>query len=417
MPIDRLAIPLSVNPARQQLWRAIGLSSSLILSVLTGLILDRAWHFRTSASIWPTTATSEIRLITTDRITSIVEQTFAGVPAIAATPWDLAEAITWSKREFLLYSDGNRIIGFTVDGEVPTNVSANLKLWNLKTTSFANKTLITSAETPVLDQNERHLDPWLLFPRFDGSVAIKSSNDERIRRLPFRFSKHNDLIFPLNSTPFIAPRAPALAASTELLGAFRVPARVFSNNSLAVIPSNFPGLQILKHITANQDLDVMIGQDSLGPAFVLALTSPNLSLEELGALATEAANLQSLSTSGLTIEGLPDSLEIRANPNVITELNTSDGITTATATAPTGEMFRLTQANNQLIFSNRPSIIDAATTEYPASCLKHPQGFIAPQALKQLLLAPINLNNHDLVTHLQLASQVAYRKNTLKICW
>lgn len=415
MPADRLAIPLQVNPARQKFWRAVGFMSLLLGAIALGYLIDRVIHYRTSPQRWPTEANLEIRLIKTPRITNNVRVAFTGVQALPGTPWDIPEALTWSKREFILYSNGQEIIGLRVDGDIPESVIGGLQQWGWQTIPVGQRTLIVRSNSQAPGPTERHLNTWLTLPIFDGNVTLKDGKD--IHGIPFRFSSPTSLDFPLNTRAFTPTNRLTLSADTQLTGSFALSPDLSEALLPKTVPATFPGLSNLGQKASIHGLDVLLGTDKLGAAFAFAMPNANFSLEELGEIATEGASLQNLSTVALTSEDLPTSTEIRGTDKIAVNVSNNNGLAVAIAKTSDGNVFRLTQSATTTIVSNRETFIGLESAKYTGSCLKKPQGYLSPKALSAQLPGLPSSAHHDLVGHLLELEEIAYRKNWLRICW
>lgn len=413
---DRLAIPLYTNPARQKLWRAIGFLVMVGVSILLGYLLDRALHTRASAQRWPAQATTQIRLIKTPRSTQLVEQDFGSLQLLPGTPWSLSEALSWSKREFIVYTNADEVIGLSVDGNVPSSVYASLDNLGWQSLKEGRHTLIIPSAAGGLSDAISRTNFWLLWPAFAGDISLKQPG-QTSASIPFHISAKHHLDFPVNMEAFIPKTQLTLPEGAELSGSFTLPPSLAGAWIPKTIPHTFPGLQLLSDHTATSSLDILIGQDDFGPAFVLAANTTDLTLDELGKIATEGLGSQNLSTTVLTIDDLPDSLEIRSPSQINVELDNSDGLEVAVAEDVNGQIFRLTQSSNQLLVSNRAPVIGLVSTAYTSECLRHPAGYLKPAQLLDQLTPDLVFQGQTLFTQLQAAREIAFRKNHLRICW
>jgi|GEM_PF-2670688 len=413
---DRLAIPLNSNPARQKLWRAVGFLGLALGAIVLGYVIDRMIHFRSLPQRWPAEANLELRLIKTPRTIRLVEEGFAGVQALPGTPWDISDALAWSKREFILYSDGESVIGMVIDGKMPEETLASLQTWGWSSVAVGRRTLVIREDSAEPAAARRHMNFWLTLPVFDGSVTIKDSTGHA-SGLPFRFSSATSLDFRVNMGSFTPATKLSLPIGTKLLGSFALPEDLSGAFLPSSVPATFPGLQLLSRQAKQAPIDVLLGNDTLGPAFVLAMPTAGLTLEELGAIATEGASLQDLSTTALTTEGLSTSTEIRSSANIDVNLNNENGLLVAIAQNPAGQTFRLTQSGTQLIVSNRSTNIGLELAEYSGSCLRKPAGFLAPSTLSTTMPSLNFSQGYHIINHLLQADEIAYRKNWLRICW
>jgi hypothetical protein len=416
MPFDRLAIPMSHNPARQKLWRAVGFFGIVLVAILLGYLIDRAIYYRSSPQRWPEGANVELRLIKTPRINRLVDQGFAGVQALPGAPWELSEALSWSDREFVIYADKDGVVGLVIDGDLPEDVLASLANWGWASMNVGRRTLIVPQNASEPGPTERHINLWLSLPIFDGTVMLKTADND-IQGLPFRFSSPTSLDFPVNMTEFIPKASLTLPSEATLIGSFAL-SPSFSEAFLpGSIPASFPGLQDLSEQAKAGSIDLLLGTDEAGMAFVLGMPNTRLSLEELGAIATEGISLQTLSTTALTTEGLSTSSEIRSLADISVNVSNNDGIDIATAGGPDQELFRLTQSSSQLIVSNREPIIGLTSATYSQSCLKGAQGFIRPNDLSLQVPGLNQTTNGGIFDQVVRADEIAFRKNWLRICW
>ncbi len=407
---------MQTNPARQKFWRAVGLGTFLLTAVLLGYSIDRAIHYRSSAEHWPISASFRARVIKTPRISKQVTETFAGVQALPGTPWDLPTALSWSKRELLVFSDGEKVVGLSVDGQLPDEVYSSLVNWGWTSHVIGRKTIIVANNTQIAESFEHHRNIWLLLPIFDGDLVVKQGNQSTIN-LPYRFSAGRSLDFPVKTEAFTPSVALAMPSDTEFIGSFALPNTLFSLFLPTSVSASFPGLQTLTTGLGSESIDILLGQDEQGMAFAAAIKSPHLTLEQLGAIATEGVSLQNLSTTALTIDTLPNSLEIRGEGNIDVQLNNTDGIDLAIASTTNQSIFRLTQSSEQLILSNRETVIGPISAKYSGNCLRKPRGFLKPQALHEQLAGLNSTTARDVVTYIGESEEVAFSKNWLRICW
>lgn len=416
MIADRLSIPLNENPARQKFWRAVRFLVLLVGTVILGYLIDRAIHYRSSPQRWPAEANLEIRLIKTPRTIRLVEDGFAHIQALPGAPWSFSEVLHWSKREFVVYANDEQVIGLVVDGDIPAESLASLPDWGWKTVRVGTHTLIIAAASLDPSSVERNYNLWLTLPLFNGSLTLKDVNLET-QALPFRLSSATSLDFPVSTKAFIPKSKLILPSETELIGAFSLPAEL----STALLPTgvseSFPGLKNLSAQASKQGLDIVLGQDTRGVAFVLSIPSTGLSLEELGEIVTEGAALQNLSTSVLTNNNLPASTEIRNLGDIVVDVGNNDGLAVATAKTVAGDVFRLTQSGNQLIASNREPTIGLTAAKYNGTCMQNPDGFLYPNHLFKTLPGLQNAPDNTLITYLSQAKEVSFRKHWLRICW
>jgi hypothetical protein len=422
MSVPRLAIPLYESATSKRWGKFIYRVCLLITVCVIGFSLDRAWHYRSTNTVWPSTAEIAIRLIKTPELNKTINQVFADVQALPGTPWSLTEAYSWSRREFVLYTDSKDVIGLKVDGYVPEQTLLSLSDWGWKYKNINHQqTLIYKANLDNATSTIKSPTTWwLLWPNFHGAISIKTP--DRIRSVPIKFTNSHALDILADVNPFIPEGNLDLGDDTQLVGSLALPADWQSVLLPAVIPETFPGLQTLQTAMQNKPLDVMIGKDQQGLTFILAMPSPQFSLEELGAIATEGAGIQDLSTTELPINENETALEIRTQNEVTVNLSNNFALLVANAKTAEGKIFRLTQSSDQLIISNREPYIGLDSAKYPDTCLANPRGFIAPQALvftpEMQSEASINtLQGASLSTKLERAKQFAYRKHRLRICW
>lgn len=417
MPADRLAIPLHENPARQKFWRAVGFFGLLVGAVILGYFVDRAIHYRSSSQRWPHEANLEVRLIKTPRTTKLVNEGYSAVQALPGTPWSIAEALSWSRREFILYFDNETVVGMAIDGDLPEETHSALQLWGWETVAVGKRTLIIQTGDAEPNTGEKNTNIWLTIPIFDGGVTMKSPNNDKAQSVPFRLSSAYSLDFPVNTEAFISKSNLALPSDTVLTGSFTLPAD-FSDSLLPEsVPASFPGLQTLGRQASLSGVDVLIGQDSIGTAFVMAMPLTGLSLEEMGEIVTEGVSLQNLSTFALTSGDLPTRLEIRGADEVTVDVSNNDGIAVAVAKTAEGDIFRLTQTRQQLILSNREPVIGLSSATYTGTCLKRPDGFLSPATLLSNLPLQPRTHGYSITDHVRNAREVAYQKNWLRVCW
>lgn len=416
MPFERLAIPLYTNPARQKFWRAVGLFGLITTAVILGYGLDRAVHYRSSTEHWPTDAVMSVRVIKTPRTIKLIENNLGETQLLPGGPWDITEALTWSKREFIVYTDADTVIGVKVDGKLSIETESALVTWGWKPIHFGSHTLIVKTDAAEPLPATHHVNLWLTLPIFDGSLTLAQA-DNHFQSIPYRFSSAHSLDFPVNMEKFIPTSRLALTESTNLLGSFKLS----SAETAAFLPTNvsgsFPGLQLLEANALTNGFDLLLGVDDTGPAFTASTSPTKFSLEDLGAIATEGLSLQNLSTSVLTSDDFPTSLEIRSSAAITVDVNTADNLASAVAKNGSGQLFRLTQSQTQLILSNRPTVIGLNSAELSNTCLNHPAGFIKPHALSELVPNLSTTLGHGLAERLMTADQIAFRKNRLRICW
>lgn len=415
MPFDRLAIPLSTNPTRQKFWRVVGLLVMIVTCAGIGFGLDRMWHYRSSTARWPSEATLEFRVIKTPRTTNLVQDQFGSTQALPGAPWTITEAMTWSKREFNLYADANKVVGLRVDGQIPNAIQAALPSWGWQTTKTGQQTLIYKINANEPLPSARHTNSWLLIPYFDGAVTVLSANAE-VKSLPFHLS-HSGLTLPVNMEQHIPTTNLALPEETSLLGSFALSAEESGTFFPQNISATFPGLESLSRTSLQDGVDLLLGVDDTGLAFLAAGKTTNLDLEQLGAIATEGLALQNLSTTALTSDDFAHVTEIRSSGDISVDVNTNNDLSTAVAKNATGEVFRLTQSPANLIISNRPTNIGVRQAKYNSTCLKRAAGFIKPIELLTQVPTLAGTLGSSPEAKLMHASEIAFRKHWLKICW
>ena len=357
----------------------------------------------------------EIRLIKTPRTERLVAHDLGDLQALPGTPWSLNDAMSWSKREFIIYADANDVVGLSVDGKLPKNVYTSVANYGWRIIDDGRKTLIVAQLDNPLPA-ERHNNLWLTLPLFDGAVMLRTANNE-VARLPFHLSNNHNVSFPLDMRAFIPSRSLALSNETEILGSFALPGGLADAFLPANVAMTFPGLRLLSEQTSPAGIDLLLGQDAAGVALALATTATKLTLEELGEIASEGIGTQNLSTLALTIDGLPTSLEIRNQDQIDVTLDNSGGLNVAVAKNSTGQLFRLTQSADQLIVSNRAPVIGLISAKNLSRCLHKPAGFIRPRALAENASLQSETSSQTLFGRLQGANEIAFKKNRLRICW
>lgn len=412
---DRLAIPLSTDPTRQKIWRVVGLLMTVLVCFSVSFLIDRLWHYRSTAARWPAEATLEFRVIKTPRTVRLVEEQFGDSQALPGAPWAIIEALTWSKREFSIYADAGSIVGLRVDGEVPASVQSAFTNWGWQMLTYGNQTLIyrLGAADPL--PSAHHTNFWLTVPYFDGTFTALSTNSQA-KTLPFHMSQ-DGLMLPVNMEHYIPTANLALPEDTQLLGFFALS----SDEIGAFLPQNisatFPGLQLLNQASLHSGINLLLGIDKTGLAFLAAGQATNFDLEQLGAIATEGAALQSLSTTALTYEEFSNITEIRSANDIGVDVNANDDLSSAIAKNTNGEIFRLTQSDTALILSNRPTFIGVQKANYSSPCLKHAAGFIKPAAILGQVPTLSSAIQSTSEAELMNATEIAFRKHWLKICW
>lgn len=417
MLTERLAIPLRDNPARQKFWRAVRLLGLVIFVIIIGYLIDRTTHYRTSSQRWPQTATLEARIIKTPRITKLVRDGLSDVQALNGAPWSLSEVLNWSKRELVLYSDGLETLGLVVDGTIPEAVVANLSEWGYTSMSIdKRRTLIIRSGAALNEKAKRNVNFWLTLPIFDGALTLKNA-DNTYRSLPFRFSSANSLDFLIGTQKYTPKIGLKLPTDTQLISTFTLPADLANKSNFVAIPAAFPGLQKLHQQSKAKDIEFLLGQDALGLAFVLAIPSTNLSLEELSQIAIEGAGLGHLSTSVLTNDLRLTNLEIRSNDDINLDISHETDMKVVRATTTTGLIFRLTQTTSQLIISNREPSIGVDFAKYSGNCLHKPMGFLSITALNDGFLKPLAHGQTSLSAFVASSKDIAYRGHKLRLCW
>ncbi|HRH31738.1 MAG TPA: hypothetical protein PLK06_00225 [bacterium] len=416
MSRERLAIPLSTNPTRQKFWRVVGLLILATVCLTLGLLIDRMWHYRSTAAQWPANATAELRIIKTPRTSTLVENQFGNATQVLpGSPWTITEAMAWSAREFNLYVNTNEIVGVRVDGDIPSDVQSALKNWGWKTLVYRQQTLIYRDDAADPLPAARHVNPWLTIPYFNGTYTTISAGG-KATSLPIHISP-TGVTLPVNMERFIPTATLTLPEDTEIVGSFSIP----KEESRAFFPQNisaaFPGLQLLNETSLQSGFDLLLGIDNAGLAFLAAGKATNFNLEQLGAIATEGVALQNLSTTALTSDDFTNVTEIRSTGDASVDVNADNSLSSAVAKNSSGDVFRLTQSPTGLIISNRPTNIGKKQMGYNSTCLKHASGFIKPlNLLTQIPTLEGTLGNSPSAKIMH-ANEIAFRKHWLKICW
>ncbi len=413
---DRLAIPLNPQSRRQHWRRALKLIGGVALVATLGYLADRAIHLRASPQRWPTNANLEFRLIKTPQTVRFANTYLTGTQGLLGTPWDMAQLLDWSKRELVIYTDNQAVVGMVIDGDLPPDVWTSLSNWGWAPIALGQRTLLLPAGSNEPGQFERHINPWFKLPGFNGTFTIKDTSNQAYG-VPFRLSSRGQLDVALNMSRFIPSTRLVLGSDVQLTGSFFLPPHLSTVFLPNVSSANFPGLQQLSHQAQTSGLTVLIGHDAIGTAMVLSMPSPDWSLETLGAIATEGASLQSLSTTVLTNDRLITGTEIRSATTAQVHVTNNEGLLTATANTSDKQLFRLTQSSAQLIVSNREAIIGLTPAINVDICLRNPNGFLHPQ---QLMLNLPDLQTGlggDLFHFLYQADTLAFRKHRLRICW
>lgn len=416
MPIDRLAIPMQTNQARQNFWRALGLCLLLGLLIATGFMLERAMHFRSVPERWPADATSEIRVIKSVRAQKFVTTSLAGVQALPNSPWQFSEAWDWSDRQLIIYTNANEVVGLTVDGQIPTDTLQSLADWGWQVNATGQRSLITRQNSAEPLPAKRRLSPWLTWPGFDGAITVKNPAGE-FQQTVFSYASAENLDIYLPMSDFLPTHSLSLSENSQPLGYFTLPNSLLSKTQPFELAANFPGLNLLSHKASLASITLLLGLDEEQLTFTAATNSLGLSLEELGAIANEALSLQNLSTTELTINDLPTSLELRNLGEINISINTDNDIQNVVATDQADNLFRITQTTEQTILSNRPHVIAPIQNKLSNSCLPQARGFIRPSTLQTLLSDFERSEGLDLISHLSHSQEVAFRKNKLRICW
>lgn len=415
MIATRLAIPLSVNPARQQLWRAIGAVSLTLGCLLLGYLLNRAILTRSSAHSWPVTATAEIRVIKTPQTATLLQAQFGHYQLLPGTPWTVSDALSWTQRELIVFIQNDAIIGLSVDGKLPESVYASLDNFDLSASQTGQRTHLLPNHTVLSDHKLWHTSFWLLWPVFDGEVVTRYS--DQIVSLPFSLNtdqfdlRVNMAAYSPSSHHLVLPE------NTRHLGSFTLPSTLTTALIPATPNANFPGLQLLAGKLANQPLDILVGQDAKGISLAVSAATSGFTLEELGTIASETVGFQNLSTLALTKDSFPNSLEIHSVGDVNVNLENSNGLAIAVAENQNQDIFRLSQTPSQLIMSNRPAQISQTVARNPNTCLRNPDGFIEPKQLVNALPWPLDSRLQVLSEVSLTAEMIAFKLHHVRFCW
>jgi hypothetical protein len=408
MPRERLAIPLSANPARQKLWRAVSFLSVVGLAVGLGATLNHALNFPSTRGQWPSEATAAVSIPKTTRTLAHTEAYLSDIQTLPNYPLSLHQALAQSKKGITLYLNGQETVGVKLHGRTTENPFKDLSAWDLRTETQGQRYLILpkNAQSPQVIKKAFQL--WAFLPGFDGAIVLQTP-DHAFHSAPFRITEERALDIRINMEAFIPQNEPTLNPDTNILVFSRLNADLSQGLITHGLPGNVPGLQKLAELAQNQGFELTLGQDQTGLAYVFATGTHHLSLEDLGAIAQEGLSLQSLSTIGLTNE-------IRSTAKIGVDVDSENGIQSATARGENGDLVRLNATASQLIVSNRPAKIGLESAQISTSCLKNPAGFIKPLSLLELLPTPY-LSGHDLGSKLRTTQEIAYTKNWLRICW
>ncbi len=412
MTRDRLSIPLSENPTRQIFGRVFGVTIVVVLVMVAAYVIDRAYLFRSGPPLWPAGATTAVRVIKTPRTAKLIEDNFGTVPALTGAPWTIHHVMEWTKREAILFTDGEQVVGIKVDGPLSNDTLASLTTWGFKTVEAGSAYFIVAEQAPELERTSATFTPAMLLPMFHGNVALRSDTD--IQVLPFRL-RAGSVDFRLKQLAFVPEQPPVLAVETDLSGLFHLPAELASGFLPTNIPAAFPGLQRLSVLLHEQGADVAIGTDKVGQVFALAIPNSTLSLPELEELAIEVLNLQSLSVRDYTYETLPEAQEIIALEEPILDVTENNGLITITAQDSDGQLIRLSQTTERLLISNRASVIGLESAIPSTACLDGTVAFLQPRELESWFTPQSGVPT-DLLTHLAHAQELATRNHTVRLC-
>jgi hypothetical protein len=408
MPPERLAIPLSHNPARQKLWRAVGFLLVLGAGLGIGAIIDQVAHFPVTRGWWPEAASTAMTVTKSPATLEHVETQLGSIQTLPGLPWSLTETLQRSQQGMTVYFDANSAVGLKLKGELEEQELAVLRAWDIVITKHGNHTLIlpAGAAEPTHHKNSFHF--WAFLPGVDGALAFKNANNQ-LQTAPFWVTGDQNLKIFVNMEAFAPRDTPPLGPDTDVI-AFLSLDPAMSEQALAnSIPGAFPGLRQLVDLGQRHGFELTLGQDTAGLAYFLSTQDENLSLEALGAIAEESLSLQHLSTTGSTNE-------IRSTQEITIDFHNVDGVHSATARDETGNIVRLNASANQLIISNRPAKIGLESANKSTSCLQNPVGFIKPSAIYASLPLGV-LSEASLDSRIKIAQEIAFTKNWLKICW
>ncbi len=414
---DHLAIPMRQDPARQRFWRAVGFVALVLLAIALGYLINRYFFIKTQAKTWPDGAVAQIRVLKTTRTIKHLDSSFASYQILPGTPWTVADAMSWTKKQLIIYTDGQNIVGIATDRALPTEVVDSLQNWGLQSTANGRHgQLISVLNSEIQSITEHSGSFWLFTPIFDGSIALKVGDE--ISKLPWRWSSDSSISVATNLTELAPKSELKLAPNTDLWAVIGLSAE----SAQAWLPQNlplvFPGLRLLSEHLRTQGFDLALGEDGQGPVILLSTSNPGFSLEDLGQIAQESLYLQDLSTLELTLDDLGESFEIRSEIVADLDVTQSDNQLAATAKGPDGQVFRLNQANNALIISNRPPVIGLEEAQAPDECQNNPTGFVRPHALTQgsTFLGVSNLQT-GWPSFLSKVQTISWKKTWLKVCW
>ena len=362
---------------------------------------------------------AQVRLLKTAKtIDSLHQEPFSHLQAWPGAPWSLAQALDWSHKGLVVYWDGNEVIGLALDTSLPPGQEDLLTTWGWQVTQLdKNTVLLTKTETTLPAETERYGSLWLLVPFFDGEIILKGQNGE-INRLPWRFNSDKNLKIAASLSSYTPKTELKLAPDTQILALLSFPGATPVPWLPQNLPATFPGLGRLADHLSEHGGSLALGKDSQGPVLLLSTANPGLSLEELGETAQESLYLQSLSTLELTLDELGTATEIRSELEINLDFTQSDTLQAVTASVSDGQIFRLNQANNALIISNRAPMVGSESASLPNDCVKNPHGFIQPSALIDTLPGTSELAaNGSLSNFLTEIETIAWRKNWLTLCF
>lgn len=408
MIANRLAIPLTENPARQKLWRAVSFLLMLGIALGLGLIIEHALNFRTSNRAWPANANLAINLSKTPRTVELVNQKLANVQALPHGPWSLAQVLSTSNRGLTLYFNDDELVGLSFTGQLDPAMQSELAVWGYRVGTDGHRYLIEPDNSPAPVIIDRGASFFGFMPNMHGSISHIDSAG-KLKTAPIRITKSLAMDIWLDMSSFEPSNQPLLDSETELLAFVAVTPDLAQRFLSTTASASFPGLQLLINLAVAGGFELSLGQDKDGLALAATTNPGSLSLEDLGAIAQESLALQSLSTLEYTNEIL--------SQGVITlDISTNSGINAAVASNETGQTFRLSTSSEQLLISNRPVRIGLASAKISSDCLARPIGFIKPIRLLDWLIGQTS-ETASINNGLQNANEIAYTKNRLRICW
>lgn len=400
----RLAIPLTENKTRQNMWRVLRFCLPLGLAALIAFVMHQTWVTRDTLSAWwPSNATMAIRLMKTASTAELIDDNFHGLTLLTNAPFSLSDLNAWSNREMIIFLDENGPVAIGTDAPLDPAIVSEAAQFGMKTATHGSTSLLYSGDTPSYFRRLSRFSPWLLWPDFNGEMLTNRGG--RLSALPLRVDQHSLTIHGFEREADVSMMG--IPTDTTILAAFDVSSAEVSQFTPQNVPLVYPGTNALFAEINQHGVSGVLGTDARGLVYTLTIRESTMA----------ESNIESLVKEGFLLISAQTSDELHGATNIVVHTSSDNGVTITTAKDQNGNVVRATQTPHSLVISNRNINIDTSIAPRTDTCLKGVGEFIRPKDLKNFLPdaeLPFSASLSTLFTQIE---EIAVNKNTVKICW